>query len=241
MKRAVWTFVALTLAASAPVARAATPAEQKKRPVERIVGGDALVEDKGRFKATWVHPDESLHRFNKVYLWNVAFQFRDVGRGHGRAQTESANRVSTPRKPYPVTQETREKFEQVVFETYVEELQRSKKFETVDEVDPGTLVVRGAVMDTIFFVPPRTVTGNTYLATIGEGNVVFELIDPETGLMQARVGDRRDIQPPAQSGDNLRTAENFNALWPHVERWARAVASDLRRELEDRLEKAEKN
>ena len=241
MKRAVWTFVASTLAASAPVARAAPPAGQEKRPVERIVGGDALVEDKGRFKATWVHPDESLHRFNKVYLWNVAFQFRDVGRGHGRAQTESANRVSTPRKPYPVTQDTREKFELVVFDAYVEELQRSKQFETVDEVGPGTLVVRGAVMDIVSFVPPQTVRGDTYLATIGEGNVVFELIDPETGLMQARVGDRRDIQPPNRSQDTFSTPANFNALWPDIGQWARAVASDLRRELEDRLKKAKKN
>ncbi len=236
MKRAALTFGALTLAASVPVARAATPAGQKERPVERIVGSDALVEEKGRFKATWVHPDESLHRYNKVYLWNVAIQFRNLRKRHKRTQMESWNRRSIPREPYPVTKETRERFAQVVFDAYVEELQRSKKFDTVDEVDPGTLVVRGAVMDIISFVPPQTVRGNTYLAIIGEGSVVFELIDPETGLMQARVGDRRDIQPPNQNYATFRAPANFNALWPDVEQWARAVASDLRQELEDRLE-----
>ncbi len=241
MKRAVLVSLATTLVASPSYAQAATPAAQERPPVARITGGDALVKDKGRFKETWLHPDESLKRYSKVYLWNVAFQFRDVGNRQKHLRMEVSAQHSTGREPFPVAQEHREKFKQVVLDAFAKELQRSKKFQTVDEVDPGTLVVRGAVMDIISFVPPPTVRVDVHLAAIGEGTVAFELIDPETGLMQARVGDRRNIQIPKGSPEVFAKPANFNALWPDVDRWARAVASDLRQELEKRLKKAEKN
>lgn len=241
MRRVVLAFVAMTLVAGPSYAPAAELAAERDRPVERITGGDALVKDKGRFKETWIHPDESLHRFSKVYLWNVAFQFRDVGEEQTGLGSELSVMRSTGRDPFPFAEENREKFKEVVYDAYVNELNRSDKFEMVEEVEPGTLVVRGAVMDIVSYVPPRTVRVDVHVAAIGEGTVAFEMIDPETGLMQARVGDRRNIQPPKHHRDVMQSRANFNALWPDVEQWARKVASDLRKELEKRLKKAKKN
>jgi hypothetical protein len=238
MKRAVLMFAAMTLAAGSSLAQA--PGASKKRPVGRITGGNALVKDKGRFKETWVHPDESLNRYDKVYLWNVAFQFRDVG-DVKTSGTEAGVRTATGKEHFPVSEENQESFKHVIIDAYVKELKRSDRFALVDEPEPGTLIVRGAVMDIVSFVPPRTVRVDVHLAAVGEGLVAFELIDPETGLMQARVGDRRSIQLPKHSHETFAKPANFNALWPDVERWARSVASDLRRELEKRLKKKKKD
>lgn len=236
MERAALAFVAVTLAGGAPFALSATPAEQKP-PVSRITGGDALKKDKGRFRQTWIHPDESLHHFSKVFLWNVAFKFRDVRDETKRRGTEVSVQRATGRDPFPFAEENREKFRQVVWEAYVKELKRSDKFQFVEEMEPGALVVRGAVMDVVSFVPPEMVRVNIRITAIGEATVAFELIEPETGLMQARIGERRDIELPVHTPNALPRRANFNALWPDIEQWARNVAADLRKELEKRLKK----
>jgi hypothetical protein len=221
-------------------AQPATPAGQG-RPVDRITGGDALKKKKGEFKQTWIHPDESLHRFSKVFLWNLAVEFRDVDTQHKGRGTEVTASRSGRGGPFPVTEEDQEKFKQVVWDAYVKELKRSDKFQFVEEMEPGALVVRGAVLDIVSFVPPETVRVDTHISAIGEGTVAFELIAPETGLMQARIGDRRNIQLPRHSQDGFTKRATFNALWPDVEQWARSVASHLRKELEKRLKKTEKD
>jgi len=170
----------------------------------------------------------------------VAFQFRDVGRKKAVGTTSSIL-STTGDEAYPVPQEHKEEFRQVVVEGFIEELKRSERFQMVDEVGPGTLVVRGAVMDIVSWVPPSTARADVYLPAIGEGTVVFELIDPETGLMQARVGERSNIRPPNHSDSAFTRPANFNTVWPDVDRWARAVASELRLELEERLKKPEKD
>jgi hypothetical protein len=240
MNRIVPTSVVVTLAAGLLLAQPGTAAVQERPPIARITGGHALVEEKGRFKETWVHPDESLERYDKVFLWNVAFQFRDVGEKKTLG-TSSSILSTTANEAYPVPREQQEKFKQVVVDAFGEELKRSEKFQMVDEVGPGTLVVRGAVMDILSWVPPSTARADVYLAEVGEGVVFFELIDPGTGLMQARVGERSNIRPPDSSDSAFSRPANFNTVWPDVDRWARAVASELRRELETRLKMPEKD
>jgi hypothetical protein len=233
-------FWAVVMGAGLLLAQPGMTAVQGRPPIARITGGDALVEEKGRFKETWVHPDESLRRYDKVFLWNVAFQFRDVGKKE-TVGTSSSILSATGHEAYPFPQEQKKRFMQVVVDAFGEELRRSEKFQMVDEVGPGTLVVRGAVMDIRSWVPPSTARADVYLAAVGEGVVVFELIDPGTGLMQARVGERSNIRPPSHSDSVFSRPATFNTVWPDVDRWARAVASELRLELETRLRKPKKD
>jgi hypothetical protein len=228
----------MTLTAGLLPAQEATDAPRERPPIARITGGRALVKEKGQFRQTWVHPDESLHRYKGVFFWNVAFQFRDVGRRKSAGTTASI--LHTPgNEPYPVAEQHREKFRHVVVDGFIKELRRSERFHLVDEVGPATLVVRGAVMDIVSWVPPSNALADVYLSAVGEGTVVFELIDPETGLMQARVGERSHIQPAKHTHQAFSRPARFSAVWPDVDRWARTVASDLRHELEDRLKEPE--
>ncbi|MGD8895573.1 MAG: hypothetical protein PVJ73_06025 [Acidobacteriota bacterium] len=240
MNRVLLTSVVTTLMAGLLLAQPGMAGVQERPPIARITGGHALVEENGRFEQTWVHPDESLRRFDKVFLWNVAFQFRDVGKKKTRG-TSSSILATTGGEAYPVPKVEKKKFMHIVGDAFGEELKRSESFQMVDEVVPGTLVVRGAVMDITSWVPPSTARVDVYLAEVGEGVVLFELIDPETGLMQARVGERSNIRPPDHVDSAFNRPANFNTVWPDIDRWAHGVASELRLELETRLKKPEED
>ena len=69
--------------------------------------------------------------------------------------------------------------------------------------------------------------------------IFFELIDAETGVIQARVGERRNIQNPQRVMNTVNTAPaNAATVWSEVEQWARGMAQALRKELEKAKKKA---
>jgi hypothetical protein len=163
------------------------------------------------------------------------FQFRDLGEKKTVKTTSSI--LQSPEGLFPVAPESREKFRQVVVGAFVKELEHSKRFEVVDTVGPGTLLLRGAIFDIVSNVPPQLNRGNVYLSSVGEGTFVIELIDAETGEILARVAERRRIQPPGGGGGK---PANAATVWADVEQWAWGVASDFRRELDKAQEKANK-
>lgn len=126
-------------------------------------------------------------------------------------------------------------------ETFVAELASGKVFEVVGEVGPGTLIVRAGFLDITSYVPPNASrTASVHLASVGEASIVFELIDANTGVIQARAGERRQIQPEMRMrGVNVAPA-NSATVWTEVERWTREVARGLREALEKAKQKAAK-
>ena len=142
--------------------------------------------------------------------------------------------------PFVVREEDQERFKQVVSDAVVKELARSKMFEVTEEVGPDTLIVRGAVLDIVSNVPPNIRTGNVYLAAVGQATFVFELIDSETGVIQARFAERRDIQDPNRINTVNTAPANAATVWADVERWARGEAQVLRKELDKAKKKADK-
>jgi len=231
MRNAVFFFLVAFLIAGLPFAQEAPPAKE-------VTGADDLVKEKGQFQETWVRPDADITRYSKLYLWNAVFQFREGGeKGTGTSIGMSRG----DQGPYAVREEDQERFKQVVGDAVVKELARSKKFEVVDQVGAGTLLVRGAVLDIVSNVPPNVGrSANIYLAAVGEATIVFELIDAETGVIQARAAERRSIQPPGQLHQVNSAPTNSATVWNDVERWARGEAQVLRQALEKALKKAEK-
>jgi hypothetical protein len=197
------------------------------------------VKIKGPFKETWVRPDADITRYTKLYPWKSVFQFREGGETTGARTT--AGKLRGDSGPYAVNEESRQKFEELVTATFVKELGRSKIFELVDQVGPDTLLVRAAVLDIVSNVPPNfTGTADIYLSAVGEASFLFELIDAETGEVQATVGERRMIQPPTRMHDISTVPANAASVWNDVEIWARSVARDLRVALEKAHKKASK-
>ncbi len=219
------TFLSLTLAYA-----------QEQSGEKEITGADELVQKKGPYQQTWVQPDVDMSRYSKLLIWEPEFQFREGG---ATSAGTTSQMLRGDGGPYAVRPEDRERFKQLVTDTFVAELERSKLFEVVDRPGPGTLIVRAGFLDIVSDVPPNpTRTGNIYLAAVGEATLVFELIDAETGVIQARAAERRPIQPDVRMRGVNTAPANSATVWADVERWARDRAQDLRKALEKAKKKA---
>ena len=202
----------------------------------QVTGEDDLVQEKGPWAGTLIHPDADISKYSKLYMWQGVFDFREGG---AKSSGTSAEALRGQTGAYYVREESKEKFKQVFGDAVVKELGRSKLFEVVDTVGPGTLLVRAGVLDIVSDVPPdATRRGEVYLAAVGSGVIFFELIDAETGVIQARVAERRNIQPQSRMQSVNTIPTNANTVWIEVERWAREQAQKLRKELEKAKKKA---
>jgi hypothetical protein len=212
---------------------------QEESTVPEAKGADELVEEKGRFAGTWFRPNSDIAQYSKLYLWTPVFQFREGGKEKA-GTTIAASRGTQGH--YAVTDESRAKFEKIVSDTFVEVLGRSKIFEVVDEVGPDTLTVVVAMLDIVSDVPPtRPGNQDAYLSAVGEATFLFELIESKTGVIQARFGERRRIQPRSRMRGVSRRPANSSTVETEVKVWAEQLAEDFRRALEKAHKKAMKS
>ena len=72
MKQASIVFVALILISGLALA-------QDEAPITKVTGEDELVQEKGAFQETWVHPGADISKYSKLYMWESIFQFREGG------------------------------------------------------------------------------------------------------------------------------------------------------------------
>ncbi len=183
---------------------------------------------KAGFKETWVHPDADFTQYNKLYLWEAQFEYRDVG----PAQRTRSTMMSTRKREFGISDADREKFEEVVSEAFVKGVQRAKKFELVNDVGPNTIIMRGAAIDIISKVPPEMIgPSEIYLASIGEATLVMELLDAETGDVLAVVAERRQMGSPGGL-DLMSMPTNSVSVISDVRRWAQRAGSKLGSELD---------
>jgi hypothetical protein len=198
------------------------------------------VKVEGPFRATYVLPSADITKYSKLYPWKARYEFREGGETKG-AETSTETLLGGG-GPYTIREESKQKFGEIVNQSVVKELGRSKIFEIVDKIEPGTLLIRGSVLDIVSGVPPNY-TGPTeiYLTSVGQATFVFELIDAETGEVQATVGERRWIQKPTQRSIGVSaTTADAPSVWAEVEKAATGMARDLRKALEDAYKKATK-
>lgn len=229
MRRVAFAFAGTLLLAGLVAAQEATP-------VPEITGADQLVKEKGRFRETWVRPDVEITKYSKLLVWQPVFEFREVGEAKGG---ETTSKMLTTGGGFAIREEDRQKFAKVVSDAFVKELERSKLFQVVDEVGPDTLILRSGVLDIVSDVPPPySGMSNIYLSSVGQATIVFQLIDAETGVIQATAGERQEIQPRGRGHMVSNIPVSENTVWVEVERWARQAAQDLRKALEKARKKA---
>ncbi len=218
----LWFVLALSLVATSP------RAEEAALSVE-VTGENELVREKGRFRDTFVHPDADFTRYSKLYLEVADLQFREVG-----VKNDYSTGKINDQSVFALNEQEQEKYRQVVTDAFVEELGRSKKFELVDSVGPDTLIVRASILDIACYVPPNNAGRvDTYLSTVGEGTLGFDLIDSETGMIQARLEERSKILPPGRAGQGVSPIKVYReTMWRDIVRWSGEAARDLRRVLE---------
>jgi hypothetical protein len=124
---------------------------------------------------------------------------------------------------------------ELINETIVTELGCNSELELVHDSDPETLVLRAAVTDVVFDETSKIKTADGEPAPVlSQGTIVFDLIDGETGVIQARVGERRKCRSP-KSGDSVDV--NLGS-WSSAADWAQVAVSDLCQELKRVREQA---
>ena len=186
---------------------------------------------RAKFRETFVNMSADFTRYNKLYLGDAYFDYRDVG----EPKRYRTNMYSSSTKSFfGIPEEDRKKFEEITDEAFTKELEKSKKFTISDSLDENTIIMRGAVVDIVSRVPPEFVgRSEVYLANVGEATLVLELLDGKTGDVLARVAERRAMGRPGGSVD-LMTAMPTNSVtaWADVRRWAASSARRLRSELD---------
>jgi len=203
---------------------------------EKSQGSDRyseLVEVDGAYQETFVMPGVNFGDFNKVFLWEAQFEYRDVG----PARKTRSTMLHTHKREFGISEDDRRKFEEIVGEAFDKEISKAKQFtivENIDDIDSATLILRGALIDIISQVPPEMVgRSDVYLSSVGAATFVMEFIDARTGSVVALVAERRGIETlNARTGAMV--PANSASVMGDLRRWS----GDLARRLRTRLDKA---
>ncbi len=192
---------------------------------------DGLVlQHKGAFQNTWVHPDVDFTHYDKVMLLDDGkVEFRDVG----PVRKSRSQFLRSHEREFAVPEQDRQRFAEFAGESFEKGLSRSRKFELSDRPGAGTLIVRGHVQDVVSHVPPPFVgSGNVYSNQVGQATVVLEVYDGATGQPLALAIERRNIQRGGSHDISTMMDLNSVTAWAEVRRWAGQLGSRLARGLD---------
>lgn len=208
------------------IAGCATPAPTVDTSAEAEMTFDGLYPVKNsRADQAWARPDVDLTQFSKIMLQGVGVEYRPGG--------ESGRSFSARSRggPYEVTEAQKARFEATMREAFLEELLKSKHFTIVTEPGPDVLLIRGALLDVVSYVPPDPVgaRADVYLSKVGEATLVLELRDSITEAILARAVDRR----AAEGVGGFLKESNRVSNTAEVRRLARSWASLLRERLDE--------
>jgi len=189
---------------------------------EAKVTFDGLHEVKGgKADEAWARPGTDLTQYSKIMLQGAGIEYRP-----GR----KSRRTSTSGGPYEVTERQKEQFRALVVNTFIEELSASEHFTLVEETGPDVLLVRGALLDVVSWVPEEPIgRGAVFISKVGEATLVLELRDSITEAALARAVDRRAADTDGFYGDLSRSnpVTNQADVKRVIRYWARLLRERL--------------
>ncbi len=173
--------------AALSVACTTTPPSIQSGPDAEVTFDGLHKVDNSQADLAWARPDFDISGYTKIML---------VGEGIEYAPAENKGRTSMARSrggSFFIDDNTRARFEKLVGDTFLEEMQKVERFDIVNEPGPDVMMVRGGLLEVVSYVPPDTNVGRggIYLRTVGEATLVLELRDSETMAILARSIDRR--------------------------------------------------
>ncbi len=191
-------------------------------------GLDELTKQKGTFKTTLIRPDTDFSKYGKVYPKRVLLQFRGPRPAQDQATAGSLVRKRSRGTAIPDGEDLAT-FRQIITDVFVSELGSSEFFELVEEVGPETVFVRVTVMDIVTDIASKSSkTDKKRNLFSAQGTIFFDLIDAETGVIQARFGERRR----SRKGDNSAAPPNAGPQWVNIWTWVEQATMDFHQELE---------
>ena len=188
-------------------------------------GLDELAKQKGTFKTTLVNPEANFPRYTEFWLRQIVVVVKNPG---SQALDNSTGRLLGGRERESVIPEYDEvvEFKRIVGEVIAAKLAQSTALEPAVNAGPNTLVLQPIITDVVFTSSSKNKSEDgRELPTLSQGTIVFDLIDGETGLIVARLGERLKCKPP-------KGTESTSGVWPNLAYWTECAAADLELELE---------
>ncbi len=220
MKRIVLLMLLVAFAAGLGVAKSLDTGYEPE-------GLDGLAKQKGTFKTTLVRPDADFSHYTKINPRQVMLVIRNPGQ---QALDQPTGRLidSGGRGGVMPDWEDIAELKEIIDDTIATELSCISGLELADNAGPETLVLRAAVIDAVFDKTTKIRTPDGEPAVVlTQGTIVFDLIDGETGVIQARMGERRRCKP----SKNASSSTDSTGLWPCAGAWTEHAVTDLCQEL----------
>jgi hypothetical protein len=217
------TGLALAASLSLAACETAPPTIQQGPDAELSFDGLHKV-DNSVAREAWARPDLDLSPYTKLMLVSSGFEYRQA-KNMGRTTAERSRGG-----PYYLDEDRRARFEALVGEVFREEMVKIENWEFTTEPGPDVLMVRGALLDIVTFVPDlRTMTGNTdlYVTSVGEATLVLELRDSESGTILARSIDRRAAERMGRQMMNANTVTNAAEVRRLIRFWGQRLRENL--------------
>ena len=176
-----------------------------------------------RADKAWARVGVDFSGYSKIMLEGAGVEYRPGG---------EAGRTYAARSrggPYEVTEEQKARFEATMRQVFQEELQRSERYELVSEPGPDVLLIRGALLDVVSYVPPDNIPGrvDVYLSSVGEATLVIEIRDSITNAILARAVDRRAAEDMSGRLSQSNRVTNTAEVRRLARRWGRALREGL--------------
>lgn len=222
INKARTTLGVIVLAAVSAGCTSTPPTIQMGDDAEVSFDGLHLV-DNSMADIAWAKPGFNLSGYTKLMLVGQRVEYTPAD-NRGRTSIERGKGG-----PYFIDDETRARFEELVQETFKDEISKIENFSIVDEAGPDVLMVRGALLDVTSYVPPDNYPGRThvFLNEVGQATLVLELRDSETGAILARSVDRRSAERIAGTMTESNRVTNASEVRRLVRYWARRLREGL--------------
>ncbi len=180
--------------------------------------------DNSQADLAWARPDFDLSQYTKILPVEAQYEYRqDVNRARTTFERGRGG-------PYYIDADRRARFEEEVRNVFQEELSKIEHFEFVTEPGPDVLLLRGALLDIITFVPDDdNIPGRSefFVASVGEATLVLELRDSESGTILARSVDRRAAERMGGQMMNSNRVTNAQEVRRLMRFWATRLREGL--------------
>ena len=149
-----------------------------------------------KLEISWASEDARVPPFSRVLLAPIELEFRPVEPMSG------PNSLGTGRSEFPVTDRDRERLAQDFNDLLRSELAESKSVTVTDTAGPDVLVLKPALRDIVWRVPPEEPAGaKVYLDTVADLTLTVDFVDGESGKTLGSAADRRTAEPANTTGD----------------------------------------
>jgi hypothetical protein len=176
--------------------------------------------DNSSFNFLYVRPNTDFSRYDAIKLEDAGIAY---------ASEEERSRLQTSRETeFPVPERAKRQIREIFAKAFISEMGKSRRFRLVDRVGPHVLLVRGALVDVVSFVPPEGL-GRTDVHTdgIGAATLMIEVSDSETRAVLARVEDRRIADRPGGNFEDSSPVTNARDVRQLAHQWAQLCRKRL--------------